>query len=162
MKKDKSLGKKIIDKFMLIDEVFRVQLIQQAMMSLILVIIGVIISIISKKWEPFLFLGFCGICIIIIVIFRFLKCIDGDVGIYEGVCTNVYVKRKNKLKPERSFFEITTEDNYIIRIYGKNVKKINIGNKICVYTPFSNLVRKTEDFYILNSYYYYYVRKNKS
>lgn len=163
MKKNTSLRKKIINKFMLIDEVFRIHLIQQTMISFALPIIGIIISILSKRWDPFLFLGFCSICIVIIIIYRFLKCIDGDVGIYEGVCTNVYaVKKKNKLKLERDFFELTTEDNYIIRIYGRNVKKIDIGNDICVYAPFTNLVRKTEDFYVLNSYYYYYVRKNKS
>lgn len=128
-------------------------------------IIAISCSISFKSILLFISFSIITISLIGILLFRIIKCIEGDVCKLNGICLEIFKPAQKFLKKKlfaRDYIIIQTSDNKYVKIYNISPYKIRLNNELFIYFPKTNIRRINEDSYEISSPYYIYINKFNS
>lgn len=135
---------------------FRLKIIE----ALIFAASGLIMGIMLKSAVFCLAVVIMAAFIIGIVWYQVLRCLEGDVFKFEGICIETYKDDEDRKAYNRKYILLQTKDNVFIKIYNDKASKIVSVDNVVTFYALPNSIRQTnEDSFQTDSYYYLYVKK---
>lgn len=147
---------KFANVFSMIDPALQDTFIHEYLLAAGILILGVVLAIALRKISligtPLLISFFLAV----ITTFRVIRCIEGEILIYEGTCVEV-----SKMKDRRKYITLEINNDIFLLIYTSRYKKIKKGNIVRAFCIPSSITQKANDLYVTSiPYCIQLVKKN--
>lgn len=168
-KKIKTLWETFTQKYNEIDPPLRAYFSKMYLIFICSTVISFCIFASFKMWNILLLAILFLLLLLGVNFYHTLKCLQGNVLLLKGKCTEIFIPKKVSLRPssfniqsqffKRDYAMILTEDNKYVKIY--NIKRLNLkpDNFICVYFPKEQLFQINDDTFSIENYYHVYIER---
>lgn len=121
---------------------------------------GVIMGMMLKSLALSLTTMIAALFICGIVWYQVLRCLEGDIYKFEGICVETYKDDEDRKFYSRKYILLQTKEGLYIKIYNDRAAKIVKENNIVAFYALPDTFRQVnEDSFQIDNYYYLYVKK---
>lgn len=149
----------MLNKINQIDAVLLKSFKQTLMYAIAFIILGFIVTSVTGNVSILCLIVGVSIFIILVIIYRICRCIDGKVNTYVGECVFVYKpKMKEKINIfSRPYIILKNKEGQNIKFYNDKSLKVVEGNTVTLFVPVDTILQESENIFVINSFYYSYV-----
>lgn len=149
----------MLNKINQIDAVLLNSFKQTLMYAIAFIILGFIVTSVTGNVSILCLVVGVSIFIILGIIYRICRCIDGKVNKYVGECVFVYKpKMKEKINIfSRPYIILKNKEGQNIKFYNDKSLKVVKGNTVTLFVPVDTILQESENTFVINSFYYSYV-----
>ena len=122
-------------------------------------ILGIIVAIVSHNIYAAAIVSLFFIALLLTVVYRVCRCLDGKINKYIGKCVYIYTPAVAKKISgfERPYIILQNDQGQNIKFFYNKSLSAELGNTVTIFAPYSSVFQESENVFVICSYLYSYI-----